>query len=393
MPRIEFVFFDAGGGHRAAVAALEHAIHEQHLPWETHSLNLQEALDPLDPLKRLGGSRTQDVYNDMLRKEWTLGSGQLLHVLQFFVRRFHRQTVDLLVSQWRERKPDMVISCVPHFNRALRESFERVFPGRPFVTILTDLADYPPHFWIEREPQYFICGTERAAAQTLAMGHTPDRVFRVSGMILHPRFYRPVAVDRLKERERLGLQPELPTGLVLFGGYGSNTMEEIARRLDESPLSVQLILLCGGNEALAERLRARKPRMPQVVEGFTTKVSDYMRIADFFIGKPGPGSMSEAVAMHLPVIVVLNAWTLPQERYNAQWVIEKDVGIVLPSFRNIETAVGWMIQPENLARFRANTAKIENRALFEILDALGRILQANGLLSDVPSRYADAPQT
>lgn len=393
MPRIEFVFFDAGGGHRSAVTALELASRERHMPWQVHSTNLQEVLDPLDPLKKLFNFRLQDAYNMMLRREWTYGSDYLLRVLQFCVQRFHRQTVELLEPRWREAEPDMLVSCIPHFNCALRESFARTFPGRPFVTILTDLADFPPHFWIESGPQYFICGTDHAVAQARALGHDADHVFGVSGMILHPRFYRASAVDRRQERQRLGLDPDLPTGLVLFGGYGSNTMAEIARRLDHSGLGVQLILICGGNKALAERLRARPSRMPRVVEGFTTKVSDYMRIADFFIGKPGPGSMSEAVAMHLPVIVVLNARTLPQERYNAHWVLENDMGIVLPSFRTVEAAVAQMIQPETIARFRANTAKLENRALFEILDVLGRILQEHAAVPGVSTHYADAPQS
>ena len=54
-----------------------------------------------------------------------------------------------------------------------------------------------------------------------------------------------------------------------------------------------------------------------------------MLLSDFFIGKPGPGSVSEAVAMRLPVIVERNAWTLPQERYNAEWVLEKQLGLVV----------------------------------------------------------------
>ena len=82
------------------------------------------------------------------------------------------------------------------------------------------------------------------------------------------------------------------------------------------------------------------------MEGFTTKVNMYMQLADFFIGKPGPGSVSEALRMQLPVIVECNAWTLPQERYNAVWVVEKEVGIVLHSFREIVRAVETMIAPE-----------------------------------------------
>ena len=64
-----------------------------------------------------------------------------------------------------------------------------------------------------------------------------------------------------------------------------------------------------------------------------------MSLADFFIGKPGPGSISEAVAMRLPVIVERNIWTLPQERYNADWVLERKAGLVLPNFRGIRGAV------------------------------------------------------
>ena len=70
-----------------------------------------------------------------------------------------------------------------------------------------------------------------------------------------------------------------------------------------------------------------------------------MQLADYFIGKPGPGSISEAVAMRLPVIVERNAWTLPQERYNAEWVREMGVGIVLPNFRGIARAVEELLEP------------------------------------------------
>jgi 1,2-diacylglycerol 3-beta-galactosyltransferase len=197
-------------------------------------------------------------------------------------------------------------------------------------------------------------------------------------MILRPGFYEPMQVDRERERASLGLDPALPTGLVLFGGHGSGVMEEIARRLDASELNVQLILICGRNEALAGRLRAPRRRIPMFVEGFTDRIAYYMRLSDFFIGKPGPGSISEALAMHLPVIVERNAWTLPQERYNAEWVRERGVGLVLNNFRQVERAVGEMVQPENLARFRAAAAAIENRAVFEIPELLEGILATTG---------------
>jgi UDP-N-acetylglucosamine:LPS N-acetylglucosamine transferase len=376
MRRLEFGFFDAGGGHRAAATALEISIQAQHRPWDVRLTNLQELLDELDILKKYGGIRIQDFYNWMLRSGWTLGSKHLMKVLQLAIWAYHGPTVRLLEKHWRETQPDMVVSFVPHFNRALYESFDRAYPGRPFVTVLTDLADYPPHFWIEAgQSQYFICGTDRAAAQAREMGNTDDRIFRASGMILHPRFYQAPVENRIAERERLGLRPDLPTGLVLFGGHGSQAMLEIAERLDRSQLELQLIFICGRNEKLAAMLRARKSRLPQFVEGFTTKVNYYMQLADFFIGKPGPGSVSEALAMQLPVIVECNAWTLPQERFNADWVLENQVGEVLGSFQEIERAVARLIDPVMLRRRRANAAGLKNRAVFEIPEILEQIFE------------------
>jgi 1,2-diacylglycerol 3-beta-galactosyltransferase len=190
-------------------------------------------------------------------------------------------------------------------------------------------------------------------------------------MILNPRYYEPLEIDRAAERRKLGLDPERPVGLVMFGGQGSNAMLEIARRLE-----IQLICICGKNEKLAARLRALKRASPMVVEGFTKQVRYYMALADFFIGKPGPGSISEALAMKLPVIVERNAWTLPQERYNAEWIVENQVGIVLPNFRGIANAVAELIQPENYARFRAGTEAQNNRAVFEIPAILEKIMES-----------------
>jgi len=376
MERIEFCFFDAGGGHRAAATALEMSIRSQGLSWDVRLTNLQELLDELDILKKTTGIRIQDCYNNMLRTGWTLGSTQLMRVLQLTIRAYHSATLRLLERHWKETNPDMVVSFVPHFNRALYESFHRAFPGRPFVTVLTDVADYPEHFWIERnQQQHFVCGSERAVAQARERGYSDDRIFRASGMILHPRFYEKPVDNRIEERERLGLRPNLPTGFILFGGHGSKEILKIADRLNQAALQLQLIIVCGKNEKLAAALRARKFRFPVFIEGFTSRVNYYMQLADFFIGKPGPGSLSEALAMHLPVIVERNAWTLPQERYNADWVLENEVGLVLPNFRDIDKAVALLIEPETLARYRRNATAMKNQAVFEISVFLKKILE------------------
>ena len=373
MKRIDLIFFEAGGGHRAAANALRSVIEEQHRPWDVKLVNLQEILDPLDIFRKYTGVRMQDVYNLLLKKGWTLGAPELTVAMHLLIRLYHRGQVRLLKKYWAQSQPDLLVSLIPNFNRALHESL----PATPLVTILTDLADYPPHFWMERQEQYFICGTNKAVEQAWSLGHPKERVFQTSGMILRPKFYDSIAVDREEGRDALGLDPETPTGLVLFGGEGSSVMLEIAQRVTAP---AQFIFICGKNQKLAERLRRLPTTFPKYVEGFTAEIPYYMHLSDFFIGKPGPGSISEALAMRLPVIVERNAWTLPQERYNTEWIREKDVGVVLKSFREVDRGVRELLEPANFARFRANAAAIKNRAVFEIPDILEAVLQKDAEL-------------
>ena len=372
--RIDFLFFDAGGGHRSAALALKAVIEERHRDWDVRLLNLQEVLDTLDIFRKVSGIRLQDLYNLVLKHGWTLGSAYLLRLMHLVIRIYHRPQVRLLARIWRERKPDLVVSLIPNFNRAIFESLQQALPGTELVTILTDLADYPPHFWIEKQPQYFVCGTDRAVEQATAMGHPLSRIYRVSGMILRPMFYKAPEIDRAEERQRLGLSAEIPTGLVLFGGQGSDVMRGIAERLGNIGIDLQLIIICGRNAKLKARLEQLQTRNRLHVEGFTERIPELMRISDFFIGKPGPGSISEAIHMGLPAIVEKNAWTLPQERYNADWLKENALGIVLKDFRDIETAVRKLLDGGNLKSMRQRASQFKNRAVFEIAGILGNIV-------------------
>jgi 1,2-diacylglycerol 3-beta-galactosyltransferase len=378
MKKIELVFFDAGGGHRSAANALCAVAASQNRPWDMQMMNLQELLDEMDVFRKLTGIRLQDLYNLMLRRGWTLGSPELMKGMHGIIRLLHSKQVRLLADYWKNRSIDMVVSVIPNFNRALFQGMARALPGVPLVTILTDMADYPPHFWIERQSQYFICGTEKARQQALALGHPPERVFRTSGMILNPRFYEPVTVDRGPDRSALGLDPAKPTALMMFGGEGSAVMLEIARLLDTAGLNLQMIAVCGKNQRLEAKMRAATWQMPMHIVGFTREVPKFMRLSDFFIGKPGPGSISEAVAMGLPVIIERNHWTLPQERYNAEWAEEQGVGISLRSYRaGVVEAVGKMLDPTQRRKFQERVAAQQNRAVFEIPEILEKILAAS----------------
>lgn len=373
VPRIELVYFNAGGGHRAAARALNAVIEQRHPGWHVGTSNLFEVLDPRGQFRRLAGIEPEDYYNIRLRKGWTAGFARELKILQGSIRLARNYLVQRLIPHWLETAPDLVVSLIPNFNRPLIDSLGAALPGTPYLTVMTDLADLPPGFWIEPgTPQHLACGTDRAVSQARAAGVPEEQIHRVSGMVLNPDFHAPVVVDVAGERKALGLDADRRTGIVMFGGHGAPAMRTIARELD----GVQLVLLCGHNEKLAARLRSLQGAAPRAVFGFTPHVRKCMQLGDFFVGKPGPGSISEAVHLGLPVVTFRNTWTMPQERYNADWVRDSGVGTVVKSARAIAPAVEELLK--NLDTYRTNVRKLRNNAVYEVVAIIDRLLPRTG---------------
>ena len=361
LKKLDFVYFEAGGGHRAAAQALKAVIEEQQRPWEVRLVNLQEILDPLDIFRKYTGVRMEDVYNLLLKKGWTLGSPQLTVLMHGLIRLYHPSQVRLLKKFWAAGDRDLVVSLIPNFNRALRESL----PETPF-------RDHPDRLGrlsaalLDRAPAAISGVRHRAkpSSKPRALGYPPERVFRdlrhdPAAEVLPTRDSRP--------RRRAQAPGTRPRAHHRPGPVRRRRIERHARhRAASNGAGVQFIFICGRNQKLAERLRRMPTPFPKFVEGFTSEIPYYMHLADFFVGKPGPGSISEALAMHLPVVVECNAWTLPQERYNTEWIREREPGVVLKSFRDINAGLRELLDPANFTRFRSNAAAIQNRAVFEI---------------------------
>ena len=366
---IDLIYFNAGGGHRSAATALQEAVKLQNRPWKIRLVNLFEVLDPKATFRKHTGLAPEDLYNMRLKRGWTLGLATELKVLQAMIRIGHAAMLRRLERYWEANPSNLVVSLVPNFNKVMYQAVQSVLPETPFVTVMTDIADCPPHFWIEPgQHQQLVCGSAKAVEQAIASGYTNDRITQTSGMILKPSFYQPQTQDRAQELTKLGLNPAKPVGIVMFGGHGSTDMLRIAKSLQD----IQLILMCGHNTLLAEKLNTRPTEAKHVAVGFSTNVERYFAMGDFFIGKPGPGSVSEAIQMGLPIITIENAWTMPQERYNTQWIREQGVGIVVPTLRSIRKSALKLLS--NLDQFQAAVSKIKNNALYEVVEELDRQL-------------------
>lgn len=380
-PEVLLFVIDAGGGHRAAANALLAAAGQVGAPFRPRLVNLQEVLAPLDFTRRLTGMPMEQAYNAMVRRGMTRFLGPMLKVFQATIRWRQRALSERLAAYLAGPRPAAVVSLLPNFNAVFRDAVRRAHPGVPFVVLLTDLADFPPHFWIEPGVDRVIVGSEHAVAQAMGLGIPRPRVSRISGMLLHPRFYpcRGPA-ERARVRRELGIESGAFVVLVLFGGKGSPEMRPLCASLLEQPAEWRVIAICGDNPRLFESLRELELRSAGRLHrlGFTDRVADYMAASDLLVTKPGPGSLAEAFHQRLPVVVTCNPYTIPQERYNARFVEEEALGLVVSHWRQIPHAVARLAtQPDLLQRCRAGIAALpENRAVYEALQVIGGELEA-----------------
>jgi hypothetical protein len=378
LPEVLLFTIDAGGGHRAAAHALAAAAEETGAPFRLRVESFQQTLLPLDVLKRATGVSLEDAYNLILRRHANALMVPLLRLMHAGIRVRRRALVRTLAGWLREQpRPAAVVSVFPNFNGVMRDAIREALPGVPLVVVLTDLADFPPRFWIEPGIDRVVVGTDEARAQAVAIGIPAARVSRVSGMVLHPRFYRAGgAGGRTRARADLLLEDGDFAVTLLFGGKGSPEMAPLAERLLEMDPALRVIAICGENPDLLARLAPAEAgsggRLARL--GFTDRVAEMLAASDLLVTKPGPGSLSEAFHQRVPVVVTRNIHTIPQERFNTDFVRDRGLGLVVPHWRGIPAAVLRLCRDTALrSSMRDRIAALPpNRAVFEVIEVIAR---------------------
>lgn len=388
-PEVILYVVDAGGGHRATANALAAAAAQRHCPFRLTVKSIRDVFAPLDVGRRLGGHSLEDIYNAMVRRQLTRHLVPLLRAFQWTIRVLRPRLVRMVARDLRWHRPALVISLFPNFNAVIADGVRRASPDTPFHVLLTDFADFPPHFWMEREAGGVIVATEEAARQAAEMGVPPERVARTTGMVLHPRFYPRATPDRrVRTRRELGLPEDEPVVLVLFGGKGSPDMAPLCEALLRHAPQARVVAVCGDNPRLLSQVtRVASESCGRLRPlGFTDRVADLMAASDLLLTKPCPGSLAEAFHQQIPVVVCCNAHTIPQERFNVRFVESEGLGVTVDGWADMAAAAARLLaDPAALDVLRRNLGRLpENRAVYEVLDFIaGEIDQCAG-----PSRTA-----
>ena len=269
----------------------------------------------------------------------------------------------------RENRFDSVIAT--HFLAAeilLREKRHHKYSGKVYVVV----TDFGVHrFWVIPGVDGYFVATEEVREELLLRGVPEGRIF-VTGIPVLPEFSE--VVDRKAVYKELGFSADIPTFLVMSGGFGiGDSMRTVAETL-ASESGVQIIFICGRNEKIKTELeRLEFPNNVRVrIFGFVEDVWKYMEVADVIFTKPGGLTVSEALAKALPILV-LNP--IPgQEEQNSDFLLENGLALKATSIYSLKSKIRKLLADEPILGKIKRAAK-EYARPFAGRDIIGKVVE------------------
>ncbi|PIN12312.1 Monogalactosyldiacylglycerol synthase [Handroanthus impetiginosus] len=379
--KVLILMSDTGGGHRASAEAIKAAFSEEfgddyqvfitdlwtdHTPW---------------PFNQLPKSYNFLVKHGTLWKMTYYASApRVIHRTNFAATStfIAREVAKGLMKY----QPDIIISVHPLMQhvplRILRA--KGLLKKIVFTTVVTDLSTCHPT-WFHKLVTRCYCPSEEVAKRARRAGLQQSQI-KVYGLPVRPSFVKPVRPkDQL--RKELGMDEHLPAVLLMGGGEGMGPIEATARALGDAlydethgePIG-QVLVICGRNKKLANKLQSIDWKIPVEVKGFVTKMEECMGACDCIITKAGPGTIAEAIIRGLPII--LNGYIAGQEAGNVPYVVQNGCGKFSKSPKEIAKIVSEWFGPkqDELVTMSQNALRLARPdAVFKIVHDLHELVR------------------
>lgn len=329
----------AGQGHNATGKAVSDYLKSQGVQCAT--LDTYEYAAPLikeavDKGYLLNVSYTPELFGKMYRMAEKKPSHRYptpFSFLRMANRRFAAEIIELVD----EYQPDAIV-CTHVFAAAVVNVLKASYHLQAItVGVITDFTVHP--FW-EDTPNldYYVTASEYLAYQLLKKGLDAEKMLPF-GIPIHPKFSE--KLPQAEARCQLGLDEKRKTILIMGGSMGHGRFDELIARLDKLPIDFQLLVICGSNDAMRQKLSALETTKPMQVYGFVDNVDVFMDASDCLIGKPGGLTTSEALAKELPMIMVD---PIPgQEERNVEFLLNNGLALSVSETLPVEEAVYYLL--------------------------------------------------
>jgi processive 1,2-diacylglycerol beta-glucosyltransferase len=360
----------AGGGHLQAAAALEEA-------WRSlRPRDTVERVDVLNFFSSLHKKLYTEGYVELVQRApelWgfmfkTTDNPKLVRRLAKLRKTFPPTSTLRFLRHLKQFKPDVVL-CTHYLPVEILGKARDQWDGPPPLGVCV-VTDFEAHaLWMGEAADLYCVAAAETKAGLVARGVSGDNVV-ATGIPISAKFSAPC--DAAAVRKRYGLRDDLPTLLVLGGGFGMGPVAEVLDQLDGTPGDFQTLVVAGRNEELRRELAGRDRRHPTHVFGFVTNMNELMAVSELIITKPGGLTTSEALAMGKPMFV-LNP--IPgQEAANSDFLLEHGAAIKASRVEDLPFRLGRLLGSKKLAEMAANALALgrPNAALDVCQAALAR---------------------
>lgn len=355
--KILILYATAGIGHKKAAMAIKAAFDELKLPGVC--VTLADALDYTTPYFK---KSYLDIYLLMVNKlsflwgmSYYLTDNRYAHILISKIRRLNNWYYSRKLREYLlKTQPDVIVSTHFFASEVIGHMKE---DGVLRSKLLTAVTDYRLHaWWINTGTDMYTVGDVDAEGDLLAAGVPGSRI-KVLGIPAEPAFSKPV--DKERVARGLGLENGVFTVLSIGGGFGVGPIEEIIKAVDRVPAKIQMIVVCGHNEKLKERIEALRPQLRVRIFplGFIDNVYDYMAVSDIIISKSGGITTSESLVKELPMVITA---PIPgQETRNSDFLIGHGAAVRMDRVADLEGIVEDLIgHPEKIQAMKGAIAAI-----------------------------------
>ena len=371
---IVFFYADTGGGHRATAQAAAKAVHQ--LYGEAYTTEIVNAINYLPyPFNQM--EKAYPVFINSLsaayRAFWHVTNTERYVDL---MRRYFGFASKPQAAAMRAKYPaDLYVSCQPFLNQFLPGVVEDSQPNQKHpkvIAVVSDLVTVHAGFWSPKVDFYMV-PTEEARQRALENHISSDRI-SITGQPVAPDFYARVQRGH-SMREELGLDPRRPTALLMGGGDGMGRLVQTATAISQSNLPLQLVVVCGRNEAARETLSHIESTIPMKVLGFCETVPEWMGASDVLITKAGPGTICEGFIAKLPII--LYDAVPGQESGNIDLVVQRGAGAWCPSPQQVvQQLQDWLTNPAQMqTAAQASAALAKPNSALDIAQVVNRFAQ------------------
>lgn len=231
-----------------------------------------------------------------------------------------------LQKDFLEYNPDLLIAT-HFFGGIMMGSINKKYHTK--TKIITIITDYCSNcMWIQNHKyeDYIVVSNEIVKQEVLKFGVDEKKICPF-GIPLSSKFK--VTDDKEKIKIKYNIKNNKPIILFFGGGsMGSSFTYNYLKALLKLKLDVNIIFVAGKNVELQNKVNdlVMKENTPNItVLGFTNDVSNLLNIATLVITKPGGLSVTEALEMKTPMILIPGNGG--QENYNANFVTKNKFGL------------------------------------------------------------------